>query len=229
MSSGSVPASTPGDRRRRSAQGVRRDPGPRGRGSRRRARHRARRRRRERCRQVHPDEDPRRRGPPGPRRGPRRRRAGPAGVRRPMPARSAIGIVYQELSLFPERSILANLFPDRPTDQVRSRGPGRDAPARGAGRWRAWDSTVDPDTPSATLASPSASSSSCSRVLIERPRVLILDEPNSALNERETRPAVRRPARAVRRRHHDHLRVAPPRGGVRDRRPDHRDAQRRAS
>ena len=46
-----------------------------------------------------------------------------------------------------------------------------------------------------------------SRVLVERPRVLILDEPNSALNERETRAPVRDPARAARR-GHDHLYVS---------------------
>ena len=50
---------------------------------------------------------------PGRGRGPSRRRGRHASPRPQDARRAGIGIVYQELSLFPERSILANLFPDR--------------------------------------------------------------------------------------------------------------------
>jgi ABC-type sugar transport system ATPase subunit len=97
-----------------------------------------------------------------------------------------VGIVYQELSLFPERSVLANLFPDRqPTrfglvdlDEMRRRA----APVLARLGLHA-----RPDALVGTLDIAERQLVELCRVLIERPRVLILDEPNSALNERETR------------------------------------------
>ena len=56
-----------------------------------------------------------------------------ARLARRTPGSVGIGIVYQELSLFPERSILANLFvDDQPTrfGLVDTRRDARDAPAR---------------------------------------------------------------------------------------------------
>ena len=96
-----------------------------------------------------------------------------------------IGIVYQELSLFPERSVLANLFPDQQPTRTghgrprRDAGPGRPGPrtARTGGR---------PGCLVGDLGLAERQLVEISRVLVERPRVLILDEPNSALNERET-------------------------------------------
>ena len=96
-----------------------------------------------------------------------------------------IGIVYQELSLFPERSILANLFPDRQPTRFglvdRAEMRRRAAPALSR-----LGLTVDPDTTVGDLGIAERQLVELCRVLIERPRVLILDEPNSALNERET-------------------------------------------
>jgi ribose transport system ATP-binding protein len=106
--------------------------------------------------------------------------ASPADARR-----LGVGIVYQELSLFPERSILANLFPDwQPTrfglvDMAEMRR--RAAPALSRLGLRA-----DPDAAVGSLGIAERQLVELCRVLIERPRVLILDEPNSALNERET-------------------------------------------
>jgi ribose transport system ATP-binding protein len=106
--------------------------------------------------------------------------ASPADARR-----LGVGIVYQELSLFPERSILANLFPDwQPTrfglvDVAEMRR--RAAPALSRLGLRA-----DPDAAVGSLGIAERQLVELCRVLIERPRVLILDEPNSALNERET-------------------------------------------
>jgi ribose transport system ATP-binding protein len=97
-----------------------------------------------------------------------------------------LGIVYQELSLFPERSILANLFPDdQPTrlglvDRTEMRRRAAPVLAR-------IGLDVDPDTLVGELGVGERQLVELSRLLIEQPSVLILDEPNSALNERETR------------------------------------------
>jgi ABC-type sugar transport system ATPase subunit len=96
-----------------------------------------------------------------------------------------VNIVYQELSLLPDRSILANLFLDeQPTrfglvDQREMRRLARPVLDRiGLG--------VDVEETVAGLGIGERQLVELSRVLIARPQVLILDEPNSALNERET-------------------------------------------
>ena len=106
--------------------------------------------------------------------------ASPADARR-----LGVGIVYQELSLFPERSILANLFPD---DQPTRFGMvDTDEMRRRASPILARIGLVaDPDSSVADLGVGDRQLVEVSRLLIERPSVLILDEPNSALNERET-------------------------------------------
>lgn len=96
-----------------------------------------------------------------------------------------VGIVYQELTVFPERSILANLFV--------SKQPRR----KGLVDKRAMEKTARPvldrmglnvptSTPIAVLGVGEQQLVELTRLLIRRPQVLILDEPNSALNERET-------------------------------------------
>ncbi len=111
----------------------------------------------------------------------------PARLASPADARRlGVGIVYQELSLFPERSILANLFPDRqPTrfglvDRAAMRRDAASALAR-------LGLQADPEAAVGELGIAERQLVELCRLLIERPRVLILDEPNSALNERETR------------------------------------------
>jgi ABC-type sugar transport system ATPase subunit len=107
--------------------------------------------------------------------------ASPADARR-----LGVGIVYQELSLFPERSILANLFPDvQPTRfGLVDRAAMRDKAAPILARIGL---AADPDRAVSDLGVDERQLVELSRLLIERPKVLILDEPNSALNERETR------------------------------------------
>ncbi len=96
-----------------------------------------------------------------------------------------IGIVYQELSLFPQRSVLANLFANR--EPLR----------RGLVSVRAMEDRsrdlldrlglrVDVRAPLGGLTIGEQQLVELARVLLEEPRLLILDEPNSALNERET-------------------------------------------
>lgn len=96
-----------------------------------------------------------------------------------------IGIVYQELSLFPERSVLANLFVNREPTRYGfvSRRAMRE---RSAPVLAQLGLQVDVDAPVSLLTIGERQLVELSRVLLEAPRLLILDEPNSALNERET-------------------------------------------
>jgi ABC-type sugar transport system ATPase subunit len=110
----------------------------------------------------------------------------PARLDTPQDARQlGIGIVYQELSLFPERSVLANLFPaQQPTrfglvDRSRMLAQARPVLQRVGLQ-------VDPDSLVGELDIDERQLVEICRLLIELPRVLILDEPTSALNERET-------------------------------------------
>ena len=96
-----------------------------------------------------------------------------------------IGIVYQELSLFPQRSVLANLFVNR--EPIRgglvSQRAMRDLSAPLLDQLGLH---VDVYAPVGSLTIGEQQLVELSRVMLEEPRVLILDEPNSALNERET-------------------------------------------
>ena len=99
--------------------------------------------------------------------------------------RRGVGIVYQELSLFPQRSVLANLFVNREplrhglvsTDAMREMS--RDVVER-------LGLDVDVDAPVSRLSIGEQQLVELARVLLEAPKLLILDEPNSALNDRET-------------------------------------------
>jgi ABC-type sugar transport system ATPase subunit len=96
-----------------------------------------------------------------------------------------IGIVYQELSLFPERSILANVFVDQ--EPTRAGIVDRGAMvARATPVLARIGLDIDPHTPVGQLGIGERQLVELTRLLVERPEVLILDEPNSALNERET-------------------------------------------
>jgi ribose transport system ATP-binding protein len=110
----------------------------------------------------------------------------PVAITSPAVARAKrIGIVYQELSLFPERSVLANLFVNR-------------EPTRGGlisltlmeQRCRpvlaSLGLDVDLRAPLGRLSIGERQLVELARVLLEDPRLLILDEPNSALNKRES-------------------------------------------
>src|SRR5690242_3471681 len=96
-----------------------------------------------------------------------------------------IGIVYQELSLFPERSVLANLFVNREplrgglVSLAAMEEMSRDLLAQ-------LGLEADLRAPVSRLSIGEQQLVELCRVLLEAPRLLILDEPNSALNERET-------------------------------------------
>ncbi len=96
-----------------------------------------------------------------------------------------IGIVYQELSLFPQRSVLANLFVNaEPTrfgvvSHRAMEDRSRDLLTR-------LGLKVDGRSPLGLLSIGEQQLVELCRVLLEEPRLLILDEPNSALNKQET-------------------------------------------
>ena len=105
----------------------------------------------------------------------------------PTAARAAgIGIVNQELSLFPQRSVLANLFVNR--EPVRAGLVSlRDMEDRSRALLGQLGLHVDVHAPISALSIGEQQLVELCRVLLEEPRLLILDEPNSALNERETK------------------------------------------
>ena len=96
-----------------------------------------------------------------------------------------IGIVYQELSLFPERSVLANLFVNR--EPTRYGFISRQLMhERSAAMLEQLGLHVDVDATVGQLTIDERQLVELCRVLLEELRLLILDESNSALNERET-------------------------------------------
>jgi ABC-type sugar transport system ATPase subunit len=110
----------------------------------------------------------------------------PAVISSPVVARHyGVGIVYQELSLFPQRSVLANLFVNR---EPLRRGlvSIRAMEQRSADLLDRLGLRFDVHLPVSRLSIGEQQLVELARVLLEEPRLLILDEPNSALNERET-------------------------------------------
>jgi ABC-type sugar transport system ATPase subunit len=110
----------------------------------------------------------------------------PVEIRSPRDAAArGIGIVYQELSIFPHRSVLANLFVNRePTrlGTVSQRAMRR----RAAGVLSQIGLHVDLDDAAGNLPIGERQLVEICRVLLTEPRLLIVDEPNSALSENET-------------------------------------------
>lgn len=99
--------------------------------------------------------------------------------------RRGIGIVYQELSLFPQRSVLANLFVNREPLKggfVSTRAMEEQS----HGLLEQLGLHVDVHAPVGRLSIGEQQLVELCRVLLEQPRLLILDEPNSALNKQET-------------------------------------------
>jgi ABC-type sugar transport system ATPase subunit len=99
-------------------------------------------------------------------------------------AAHGIAVVSQELSLFPDLDVLANLFPMRELRQgpfvARARMAELAQPVM-----RELGLDIDLRAPVASLSLEQCQLLEIARALIMRPRVLILDEPTSALHVRE--------------------------------------------
>jgi ribose transport system ATP-binding protein len=94
--------------------------------------------------------------------------------------RAGVAVVSQELNLFPDLDLLANLFPMREP----RRGPFVDRPAMGgqaADVLRQLGIAVEPRRIVGTLSLAERQLIEIARALIAGPRVLVLDEPTSAL------------------------------------------------
>src|SRR4051812_14258497 len=101
--------------------------------------------------------------------------------------RHGISIVYQELNLFPHRTVTANIFANRESRA----GWGRvNRPAmREATRavLREMGVQISPDVLVGTLDIGEKQLVEIARMLQQQSRIIILDEPNSALNETESK------------------------------------------
>jgi ABC-type sugar transport system ATPase subunit len=109
-------------------------------------------------------------------------------LRSPLDARrQGISIVYQELNLFPHRSVAANIFANREltgTSGLLNRRAMREA-ARETLAGMGVD--LDPDAPVGRMSVGEQQLVEIARALSGRADIVILDEPNSALGEAESR------------------------------------------
>ena len=94
--------------------------------------------------------------------------------------------MYQELSILPDRPLLANLFVSREPTRF-GLVATREMERRARPVLARLGIDIDPAIPVGRVSIAERQLIELARVLLERPRVLILDEPNSALNDRETR------------------------------------------
>ena len=122
--------------------------------------------------------------------------------------RAGIGIIHQELSLLPDRSVAENVYlGHEPTrrfvlDRTRMRQGARDILAT-------LESTIDPDRRAGDLSVAEQQMVEIAKALAAGPRILVMDEPTAALDDAEAAATARpRPAAARPRRRH-RVRIAP--------------------
>ncbi len=99
--------------------------------------------------------------------------------------KQGIGVVLQQAGLFPERPVLANLFVNGEPlhNGLISR---REMEARSRDVLRQLGLAVDVHRPLSDLAHSERQLIAIARALLENPRLLILDDPNSALDRRQS-------------------------------------------
>jgi ABC-type sugar transport system ATPase subunit len=111
----------------------------------------------------------------------------------PAEARTAgIGVVYQELSLLPDLSVAENLLMGRLPARAGVTRPGELRKQARAMLDRVDLTDLDPGTPVSALPLAVQQLVEIAKVLGQNPRVLIFDEPTTALSESETAALLRR-------------------------------------
>jgi ribose transport system ATP-binding protein len=110
-----------------------------------------------------------------------------ADLRSPSAARDrGVSIVFQELNLFPDRSVAANVFANR--EQTRFGGLVNRAAMNGGTRevLQMMEVSIDPQAKVSELSIGEQQLVEIARTLAQQSRIVILDEPNSALADRES-------------------------------------------
>jgi len=102
-------------------------------------------------------------------------------------AKSGVAIVSQELTLFPDLDVLANLFLGREPLTAGVAVNRREMRRIAAPRLRAIGLNVDLNRPLGSLRLGEQQLVEIARALLENPKILILDEPTSALQAAETK------------------------------------------
>ena len=152
---------------------------------------------------------------------------GGSGLRRASPAtarRLGLGIAYQDYSHVLDLTVAENLYLGAP-GEARARRT-RTCRAGRRRRSRRSSSTSTPATPTGALSLAERQLLEVVKALLLRPKVLLLDEPTTALGPDDGRPAPRPRARAVEGRRRHRLRQPPPARGALGREPRDRVAGR---
>ena len=157
------------------------------------------------------------------------RRAGARRARRSRARRPGVAMVSQEFPLVGQLSVAENLTLGMRPEGARGFFYDRKSVAAAArGMLERVGLDVDPHAPVSTLSIPARQLLEVAKALGRNPRLLILDEPTSALGPVEADLVIRHRQGARRQRRRRDLRRAPARGGQGGRRPGGRAAQRQA-
>ncbi len=99
--------------------------------------------------------------------------------------RAGIGIVHQELSLLPDRSVAENIFLGRRADAPCSGSTARPCARARAAFWRGYARRSTPTPRAGDLSVAEQQMAEIAKALATEPRILVMDEPTAALDDAE--------------------------------------------